>query len=161
MQALVIFDSKFGHTEQLARAIAEALSAAYTTRVVRAGESAPLTEAGADLLVVGGPTHAHGLSEPLRQVLTGLERGSLKGVAVATFDTRFQMPRWLSGSAAGVIARRLHRAGCRPVAEPESFFVARTNDCPLLPGELERATGWAQTLLPAGQPAEPQPLTSV
>lgn len=158
MQALVIYDSKFGHTEQLAKAIGEVLATKYASRVAPVAEAGPLAGAGVDLLVVGGPTHAHGMSAPMRELLAGIERGSLAGVAAAAFDTRFQMARWLSGSAAGAIARRLRHAGCRPVAPPESFFVARTENNPLLPGELERATDWAKTLLAAGRQAEARPL---
>jgi hypothetical protein len=57
-------------------------------------------------------------------------------------------PRWLTGSAAQVIARRLDGFGLDLVADPESFFAAHTEG-PLLDGELDRAAGWADTL--AGQ----------
>src|SRR5262249_43285058 len=76
-----------------------------------------------DVWVIGGPTHSHGISKPLDAFLTHLQRTNLTGVAAATFDTRYRYPRLLSGSAAHSTARKLRNAGCRMVAEPESFFV--------------------------------------
>ncbi len=156
MQALVVYDTRFGNTEHVARVIAEVLSARYTTRVVSVSEVGVRDLSGIDLLLVGGPTQAHGVSVEMKDLLAGLDGGGLTGLPAATFDTRFRMPRWLTGSAARVIARRLRRAGCRIVVPPESFFVARTQSNPLLPGEIERARDWADALptvapQPAGQ----------
>lgn len=157
MKALVVYDSKFGNTKQVAQAIADTLAERYTVQVIPAPEAGPLP-ADVDLLVLGGPTHAHGLSVPLRALLAGVSRGSLRGVPAATFDTRFQMSRWLSGSAARVAARRLRRARCVLVVPPESFFVARAQEGPLLPGELERAGAWARGLLAAVPATGHQPV---
>jgi hypothetical protein len=112
-------------------------------------DQAMLQNSTADLLIVGGPTHGHGASNPMKLLMSGIERQALSGRFAAAFDTRFKMARWLSGSAAGVIARRLEKAGCTVVVPPESFFVARTSEGPLLEGELDRARTWARALLAA------------
>ena len=70
----------------------------------------------------------------------------LPGTRVATFDTRFDKPRWLTGSASGVIAEDLQRHGARPVVPGESFFIEHSEG-PLLPGEEDRATAWGATLV--------------
>ena len=149
MQALIIYDSLFGNTEKVARAIGEVLSAQHTTRVLRATEVNLSEASGIDLLVVGGPTHAHGMSVPMRQLLSGLEQDSLQGAEAAAFDTRIHGPRWLWGSAAVAITAELRRAGCRLVLPPESFFVGLKKQSGLRSGELERATNWARGLLTA------------
>jgi flavorubredoxin len=146
MKALVVYDTKFGNTKQVAQAIGDVLAEGFEVQVIPAAEAAPLPRE-IDLLVVGGPTHAHGLSAPMKALLGGVERGALAGVPATAFDTRFRMPVWLSGSAAQVIAKRLRRAGCREVHPPESFFVAREGSNPPLPGELERAGAWARAVL--------------
>jgi hypothetical protein len=76
---------------------------------------------------------------------------------MAVFDTRYDMARWLTGSAALFVARTLSRAGAHLVAPPESFFVVR--DTPpegekprhdqerLAAGEEERARVWGRALL--------------
>jgi hypothetical protein len=69
----------------------------------------------------------------------------LQGISIACFDTRFRKARWLTGSAAGVMARILGRAGITLLIPPESFFVVGTEG-PLCDGELERAAAWARML---------------
>lgn len=146
MNVLVVYDSKFGNTERVAQAIAERLgrhAGVTLTTVERAPRAVPDT---LDLLVVGGPTQGHGASPVLRGWLGELER--VEGVRAAAFDTRFAKPRWLTGSAARVIAHRLDGLGFRLLRDPESFFVAHTEG-PLLEEELKRAGQWAEAL--AGQ----------
>ncbi len=143
MNILVVYDSQFGNTEQVARAIAERLHRQGRVLLTTA-EAAPRTvPAGLDLLVAGGPTQGHGASPSLRGWLDGLEQ--VDGVPAATFDTRFAKAAWLTGSAARVAARRLDRLGFRLVGAPESFFVAQSQG-PLLDGELDRASEWADAL---------------
>jgi flavodoxin len=156
MQTVLIYDSQFGNTEQIARAIAVGLGEYGAVEVVAAWEALARTPGPADLLLVGGPTQRHGMSQTLRAFLDRLPRGSLATTKAATFDTRYHMAALLSGSAAGQAAGQLRRTGCRLVAAPESFFVER--DRPpgneqrrhgqerLEPGELARATEWGRSL---------------
>ena len=124
----------------------------------------------ADLLVVGAPTHAHGLRSSMTrkaieaaaeeaeakgnrldyQPTTGIRRfldslPEVDGTAAACFDTRFDKSRILTGSAAKTMARKLGRRGYRIVAEPESFFVLDAEG-PLKEGELDRASRWGASL---------------
>jgi hypothetical protein len=83
---------------------------------------------------------------------------ALKGAKVAAFDTRFKADeldsaglRFLvktGGYAAKRIATQLRRAGGNLIVPPEGFYVDDTEG-PLKPGELERATGWAKSILEA------------
>lgn len=124
--------------------------------------------ADADLVVVGGPTHAHGLSraatrssavqaagkpgkelhlEPgaegpgLREWLASLDE---VGVEAAAFDTRMQGPAVLTGRASKGLRRKLRKHGATVIADPESFFVTKDNH--LVAGELVRARRWGQQL---------------
>ena len=153
MNALVLFDSEYGNTERLARAIAEALAPTISVRLERAGQVGKLDAQGVDLIIVGGPTQRHKVSASLRAVLDSASRGSLKGVKAAAFDTRYRMAAWLSGSAAKRIARHLRKLGAELIVPAESFFIQR--DLPpegqkrrhelerLESGEVERAAKWA------------------
>jgi flavodoxin len=153
MNCLIVYDTVYGNTEQVACAIAAAFTPAHSVRFIKADQIARLDAASVDLLIVGGPTHRHRISSQLTAVLTATPRGALKGVKAASFDTRYRMAAWLSGSAASGIARRLRRLGGSLVAPPESFFIER--DVPpqgekrrhnlerLEVGEVERATRWA------------------
>jgi flavodoxin I len=144
MNVLVVYDSKFGNTKRVARAIADALTNKASVRVQSASEQA-LDLEGLDLLVIGGPTQVHGLTAPMGELVAGMTSTE---VPVATFDTRFKIPQFLAGSAASSVAKTLEQNGVTLVAPPESFFVHGTEG-PLVEGELERAAAWGKELLAA------------
>ena len=139
MKALVVYDSTYGNTEKIARAIGDAIAA----QVLRVSEVNPTDLKGFDLVIAGSPTHG---ARPTPELLALL--GSLgpviKGAGVAAFDTR-HVSKWLVlfGYAAPRIARSLKRNGGTLLVPPEGFFVLGTQG-PLKEGELERAAGWAR-----------------
>jgi flavodoxin len=142
MQSLVIYGTRTGNTQTIAEAIAAGLRPHGPVQLLPVDEALPTLPAGTDLVVIGGPTEGHGMTEPLKHFLDQLAPGSLGGVAAAAFDTRVPWPRWLSGSAALGITQRLSAAGARVIAPAESFIVS-TNPVTLKSGEAERATAWA------------------
>jgi flavodoxin len=155
MEVCVIVDSLFGNTERLAEAVAQGM-ALMSVRVLGAGEAiGPATLAGVDVLVVAGPTTSRGMSPRLRTALDGLD-GSVRGMNVALFDTRYRGPEFLMGSAARRAEKQLVAAGAVIVVPRESFLVRRTPpaaggrgapaDVELEPGELERAREWGRKL---------------
>jgi flavodoxin len=145
MNSIVIYASHFGNTMKAAEAIGDGLRLHGMVRLLAVDEAPSRIPAGTDLVVIGGPTEAMRMTPPMRQFLDRLETGALQGVAAAAFDTRLHMPRWLLGSAAVGIERRLHEAGAQVIAPQESFFVVG-KDPELVPGELERAKVWGASL---------------
>jgi flavodoxin len=148
MNTLIMYDSTFGNTEHLARAMADELAYYGTVRLLRVPEGGAFERGEADVLIVGGPTQRHGTSLAMRAFLESIPRRTLRGLAAAAFDTRYHMAAWKSGSAAHRIASRLKRAGALLVVPPESFFVAE-REGPLEQGELERAVQWAEQIYAA------------
>ena len=167
-RALVVFESMFGNTETVARAVASGLAESMTVDVRRAGPDVPVDDV--DLLVVGGPTHAFSLSRTatrqaardqgapadtaggpgLREWLDGL-RLPAEPPVVATFDTRIKK-RGVPGSAARTAQKKLRRRGLRVVAPAQSFWVGDTAG-PLLDREEQRAREWGTALAGRLQPA--------
>ncbi len=155
MPTLVVFESFFGNTEMVARAIAEALGAPHTARARRVEELEPSDLDGVDLLVVGSATRAFRPSPGTQAWLSKLPPGRLDGVRVAAFDTRMDVVQvgnpiltFLSkrlGYAAESIAKALARAGGVPVGTPAGFVVAG-KEGPLREGETDRARAWARAL---------------
>ncbi len=144
MKALVVYDSLFGNTERIARAIADALGETGDVALVRAGEANPSHLAGVDLLVFGSPTQGGRVRPPVDAFLKGIPAGVLEHVGVASFDTR--MEGWfarLFGYPAPRIAEALKAQGGRPFGEPAGFVVTG-REGPLKEGELERAAAWAK-----------------
>ena len=158
MKILVIYDSVFGNTEKVARAIAESLGSRASVEILRADQVVPEQLTGLDLLVVGSPTRGFRPTEAVTGLLNRLRPKDLKGARVAAFDTRFKADEIDSaglrfvvktgGYAAKRIADRLKNAGGNLVVPPEGFYVADTEG-PLKAGELERAAAWATSLLDA------------
>jgi flavodoxin len=145
MNALVVYASRFGNTERIARAIGAALDTGAPPTVASYEAVAGLPP-GLDLFVVGAPTQAHGIPAEFKRFIDELPADVLSGVPVAAFDTRYRKPVLLTGSAARGIAKRLERKGARLVAAPESFFVEHSEG-PLAEGEVERAATWARDLI--------------
>lgn len=134
MRALVVYDSTYGNTEQIANAIG--------APVLRVGEVDPADLEGADLLIVGSPTHGGFPTEGVHGLLTASL--ALEEVSVAAFDTRTR--RTIFGYAGPKIARSLEENGGTLLAPPEGFFV-RGKRGPLKDGERERAAEWTKRLL--------------
>jgi hypothetical protein len=162
MKALMVYESMFGNTEKVARAVAEGLAESMEVEVHEVSDApAPITDL-VDLIVVGGPTHAFSLSRPSTRA-DAVERGATQGELdvglrewlsrlsgpphselVAAFDTRADRVRRLPGSAAHKAARLARHHGYELVGT-DSFYVSDTEG-PLLPGELDRATSWGRRL---------------
>jgi hypothetical protein len=162
MKALVVYESMWGNTEKVARAVAQGLEDTCTVEVLDVSQQVPGTLAGVDLLVVGGPTHAFSMSRPStredavsRGAPTGHEARGIREwldsvpeahVAVATFDTRVDKVRHLPGSAAKKAGKEVRRHRLGRLVDTRSFYVGDTAG-PLLDGELDRARGWGRELV--------------
>jgi flavodoxin I len=145
MKALIVYDSVYGNTEKIARAIAEAITSAAEVKVLRASEANPSELASIDILIVGSPTHGGRPTPAVQDFLNKVTK--LQGINVAAFDTRSQSKlAKVFGNAAGRIARNLGKKGGNLIASPEGFLVTGTKG-PLKEGELERAAGWAKGML--------------
>jgi flavodoxin len=147
MNGVVVYYSKFGNTEEVARAIAGTLESEGVVRVVSMDQLTASDLNDADLVVMGSPTHRMNLPEAVRPVLEGLPKRVLRGASVAAFDTSYKMSGLLRRfTAAPKLARRLRKLGGRQVVPPETFHVVG-REGPLYDGEIERASAWAESIL--------------
>jgi len=154
MKALIVYDSVYGNTEKIARAVAEAITPAYEVKVLGVGEANPSELASTDLLIVGSPTHGGRPTPPIQDLLNKVPKLSLQGINVAAFDTRIttklvKVFGYAAGRIAGNLKKKggnLKKKGGTLIASPEGFFVAGGQG-PLKEGELERAAGWAKGIL--------------
>jgi flavodoxin I len=145
MRALVVYDSLYGNTEEIAKAIGGAITGGEV-RVLRAGEVGPPELENISLLVVGAPTQGGRATPAIKDFLDRVSKAEINGLDAAAFDTRLttKMVK-LFGYAAGKIASSLKSKGAKLVAEPEGFFVDG-KEGPLKAGELERAAAWGKGL---------------
>lgn len=155
MKTLIIYDSFFGNTEQIAQAIGHALSSQEDVAVLRVSEAKPEHLTGLKRLIVGSPTRGFRPSPAISAFLERIPADALKGVHVAAFDTRISIDdvrspilRFLVnlfGYAAKPISEKLRKKGGELTLPPEGFFVKGTEG-PLKEGELERAADWARRI---------------
>ena len=166
MRALVVYESMFGNTRNVALAIAEGIGAAMVVDAVEVSGAPTLVPADVALLVVGGPTHAHGLSSAtsranaarradgivvsagsgLREWLAAFQPAA--GVVAAAFDTRIKGPMLFTGSAATSVTKQLQKH-IKQVDPPRSFVLDGATG-PLTDRvskeELAAARAWGRTL---------------
>ena len=145
MNTIVIYDSQYGNTEQIAQAIAQTLKAFGPTRIEPVGKVSFNELQDVDLLVLGCPTQGWRPTPSMLAFLANATPQMVNGLDIACFDTRFHMPRFLTGSAARRMARQMHKLGALVLMPPESFFV-KGGQGPLEEGELKRADSWARAL---------------
>ncbi len=147
MQAMIIYDSVYGNTEEIAKAIRNAIKIQMDTKIVRVN-SVNLSELiGLKLLIIGSPTHGGSPTEAIQDFLNQIPEASMKDINVAAFDTRLSTRLVkIFGYAAGKIADNLRKKNGRLIISPEAFFV-KGRKGPLKEGELERANAWADDIL--------------
>ncbi len=145
MKVLVVYDSVYGNTEQIARAIGGAIT--NDVKVLHAREAEPSELQGIDLLIAGAPTQGGRPTQAMQDFLKRVSKSDIKDLKIATFDTRISA-KWVGifGYAAGRIARNLKKKGGVLLLNPEPFFVEGTQG-PLKEGEPERAAAWAQEVI--------------
>jgi len=171
VRALVVYESMFGNTERIARAIRDGLRQSVPTEIVPAYQAPTVIPGDVRLLVVGGPTHAFSMSRvstrqeawKQQQVVMPIEVGirewlgalasdtrtgtgpGSKRLEVATFDTRIAKVRRLPGSAARSAAKVLRKLGFRSITTSASFFVDESTG-PIREVEIDRARRWGEEL---------------
>jgi len=156
VKTLVLYDSQYGNTQQIAQAIASQLGSPEDVALLRASEMDPAVLNGRQLLIIGSPTQRFMATPALMAWLKDIPRNGLRGMQVAAFDTRLTeqqiqttpVLKWFvrkSSYAAWWLAKQLKNKGGTLLLPPEGFYV-ESMEGPLLPGEIERAGEWAQKI---------------
>ena len=139
MKSLIIFDSQFGNTQKIAKAIADGLG----TKAVSVADVEMADLSDLDLVVVGSPINGWRPSVKMLEFLAKLKSDSLKGVKAAAFDTRIKL--FIHGDAASKIAKSLEKAGATIISTPKPFYVKGTEG-PLFENEIKNAQKWTESI---------------
>jgi hypothetical protein len=166
VRALVVYESMFGNTQKIAVAVGEGIATVMPAETVEVASAPTTIPDDVALLVIGGPTHGHGLAKAASRasaaktagdglVSRGLgldewiERVGPARAPAAVFDTRIKGPGFLWGSAAKAAAKRLAGRGFRLAEQPESFLVGGPTGPQfdrVVEGEVERARAWGASV---------------
>lgn len=168
MSAVVLYESEFGATRQVAEAITAGFREVSHAALENVRDVVHPLLMSVDLLIVGAPTHVRSLPtdetrqsartwpdkpgstlrlEPhteLSGVREWLASAHLDDVTAVAFATRMEAPRALTGSATHAIERGLRHAGATIGNTSETFVVDKRGR--VLPDEILRATTWGHQL---------------
>lgn len=157
MRALMVYDSAFGNTAQVAHSVARELARHYDVQSLLVDETRDVAPEDIDLLVVGSPTQGGRATVAVQEYIKNLP--DLNSLPVAVFDTRFSVTGHgialhllmkTIGFAAEKMAAELGRKGGKLISPPMGFIV-RDKTGPLEDRELERAAAWASGLMQQAQ----------
>lgn len=160
MKVVVVYESLWGNTAAIARAIAEGIGP--EARALSTSEASGAAIADADLIIAGAPLLGFRLADDkMRQAIRANEGNAPKPPDLshpsmrswldsitgghgrsAAFETRIW---WSPGGATGAITIGLEKAGYRPLVKAQRFIV-KGKYGPLRDGELERARHWGEEI---------------
>ncbi len=144
LKVLIVYDSVYGNTEKIARAVGDAITG--EVKILRVSEVDTSEIKTFNLLIVGSPTHGGRPTPAIQDFLKKISEIAIGNMHVAAFDTRLTT-RFVGvfGYAAKRIADSLKKNGGTLIASPEGFSV-EGKEGPLKEGELDRAARWAKEI---------------
>lgn len=153
MKTLIIYDSVFGNTEIIAKAIYEGFDNKEEINICKPDGFTTGLLKDVRLLIIGSPTRGFRPTKPITDLIESLDANSLKGLTVSAFDTRVKLESIKSGAlrlfvkmggyADKTIIKLLEKKGASTIIPSVGFFVSDQQG-PLCDGEVERATNWAK-----------------
>ena len=179
MKAHVVYESMYGNTHRIAEAIASGLEDLGEVAVGPIANTTPDTLAAVDLLVVGGPTHMHGMSNAAsrRAAIETAEKSDAIDAGSRRQPRRTADLVQGAAEGEGAIRRRVRHPDRRPdrphriggqghhqtAATPPLRAAGRADELPRRglggtagDGEFERARRWgndlADLMIARGQP---------
>ncbi|AUY47693.1 flavodoxin domain-containing protein [Streptomyces sp. CB01881] len=177
MHTVIVYESMYGNTREIAEAIAEGVHQADPRASV---DCLPVARADADvartadLLVVGGPTHMRGMSSGLSRRMAAMAEAKKEGhedAAHEAYETAegpglrnwfHQLPKTEHGTHAAAFDTRGASPGSGgaaagiaqrlsrhhyDVVAEPEGFIVENGDGPLREGELDRARAWGAALV--------------
>ena len=138
MKTLVIYDTNYGNTKKVAKAIASNFG--KNTKTISLANLKKKNIKGIDVLIAGCPVIGWSPTEKMTHFLASLNNNELQGVKAAAFDTRMKL--FFFTDAAKKISKELARAGAVIIAKSQAFYV-KTAKGPLRKGEKEKVAVWA------------------
>jgi flavodoxin len=122
MRACVVFDTRYGNTEKIAKSFETGLrEAGIQSDCLNVKDVAVDSLRQYDLICVGAPTEGFAASKPMKEFLRKLKGIDISGKHGFAFDTKLD---WrFSGSAAKFIEKELNNLGLKVIAPRESAIV--------------------------------------
>lgn len=148
MKALIVYDTKFGMTEQVANAIMKGMREGGISEVVtkKVGNVDQVDFKGSDAWIFGSPVHFAGATGDTKKALKAAIETGTSGKKGTAFDTRYA--GFTSKGAAKKMMEDMEEAGIKKAAEPQWFVVVKSKG-PLADGEEARAIAFGKQIAEA------------
>lgn len=156
MKIMVVYDSFFGNTKQVAVAMGEVLKQSHDCNVLHVGQCSVDELEKSELIIIGSPTRGFEPTKPIVNLMKTIIGSSRITAAVATFDTRMDVKAVNNfvltflekrrGNAGTTFKKMAERTGRKLLVEPEGFIVLESEG-PMKDGEIDRAGEWAKSLV--------------
>lgn len=155
MNIIVIYDSLYGNTDKIAQYIAEKLKTNHKVIIDKINENTIQKIKGAELIIIGSPTHGFNASQNILKLIKSLNDEMLKDKKVALFDTRTipaDIPKFFRFmiQKAGYAAPKLHHffqtKGCNVISVPLGIDV-HGKEGPIVDGEMKKVENWVNNLI--------------
>ena len=136
-KAIVVYDSNYGNTEKIAKALAEGMEEqGVEVDCIKVDEVDVKQLPKYDLLAIGGPTHAFGISKPMKAFLEKLRGVDVRSKKAFAFDTRFKS-RWAGSAGKGIESKLKGRRTGMSIVKPHSSAIVTGSKGPLEEGAEE------------------------
>lgn len=145
MKALIVYDTRYGNTEHIARNVGDTLKRVGPVEVISVHDLNESRLKDVELVIVGSPTYDGLPSRAVMDFIEHFPQNIVRGLSIAAFDTRQEGPRFATGAVAGYLSDLLRREGAWELVPPESFVV-KGREGPLLDGEVTRAVAWGDQM---------------
>lgn len=155
MKTLIVYDSVFGNTMEIAKAIASGAIEKDKINIIKISDFSVERLIDIQLLIVGSPTRGFRPTKAISEFLKTLPSDKMNNIKIATFDTRIDLEtiknkffRFLVDNkyAAKPISKALIKKGGKLISEPQGFLVS-SEQGPLKKGEIERAAEWGKQII--------------
>jgi flavodoxin len=154
MKILIVYDSRHGNTERIARTIQDVIHKTNEVQLKKVKDTSSEDLYNIDFLVVGSPTHGGRASKNTKQFFYSLADNSLTKIKAATYDTglsvngpkRFMRNVFrLLGYTSENTTKMLKEKGAKIITS-KTFFILKKEGA-LVKGEIKRAEKWAEHTL--------------
>lgn len=147
MKVIILYDTKYGNTEKVAKAISEGMKeVGFGEVTVKSGsETTPQELREAGVWIFGSPTHIGTTTRNFKRLIRWMKKERPVGKKGVAFDTRLEKSR------RGASDKLVHVMQALEIEILDGPFYFRVKDVkgPLITGELEKATTLGRKL--AGQ----------
>lgn len=154
MNILIVYDTVYGNTEKIAKAIYDNVSKIHVVQLKSVDEVIDKDFKTIDFLIMGSPTHGGWYTDNFKVLFENVDGGLFSNVQTVTFDTStatednrslYNKLTKMFGNASVRLANQLKSNGAKVI--DTKIFIVEDREGPLRKKEIEHAVEWIESHL--------------